>query len=455
MDRKLTTKDYILLASMLFGMFFGAGNLIFPVHMGQLAGANMWPAVVGFCLTGVGLPLLGVAALGISKSEGLFHMSSMVGKKFAYFFTVALYLTIGPLFAIPRTATVSYQVGIAPFIPDSMSKTGLAIFSFIFFAAVLFFSLKPSGIMTWIGKILNPVFLVFLGILIVAVFVSPMGSVNSNPPMDNYIEKSFFTGFLEGYNTMDALASLAFGIVLIDSIKRLGVNTPKQISLSTIKAGVLSVILMAAIYCALTIAGAQSRGVIGMTEDGGIALSLIAKHYFSKLGALILGSTITFACLKTAIALVTACGETFSKILPMKWSYKAYAIGFSVFSFALANVGLSNIIAYSIPVLIFLYPLTIVLIFLGLVGGLFNYNKTVFSVTMTFTVLAAILDLIKALPLPASVTGGVFKGLFEVFKSISAALPFNDFGMGWIVPATIGFVLGLAIYLAKGNNKSA
>lgn len=206
-DRKLNTKEYILLASMLFGMFFGAGNLIFPVSMGQQAGANLWPAIVGFCLTGVGLPLLGIAAMGVSRSEGLFDMCRKVGKPYAYFFTCLLYLCIGPLFAIPRTATVSFSVGILPLIPEEHAALVLCLFSAVFFAIVLFFSLRPSGIMTWIGKILNPLFLVFLGILAVTALAHPIGSITSGAPTGNYDHMSFFQGFLEGYNTLDALAS--------------------------------------------------------------------------------------------------------------------------------------------------------------------------------------------------------------------------------------------------------
>ena len=176
MKKKLTAKEYIVLASMLFGMFFGAGNLIFPVSMGQQAGANLWPAVVGFCLTGVGIPLLGIAAMGISRSEGLFDMCKRVGKPYGYFFTCLLYLAIGPLFAIPRTATVSFSVGIQPVIHAENTQLALCIFSVLFFAIVLFFSLRPSGIMTWIGKILNPLFLVFLAVLAIAALVNPMGA---------------------------------------------------------------------------------------------------------------------------------------------------------------------------------------------------------------------------------------------------------------------------------------
>ena len=169
--KRLTFREIIVVASMLFGMFFGAGNLIFPASMGQLAGRNIWQASAGFLITGVGLPLLGVAALGISREDGLLGLSSRVGKGYGLFFTCILYLTIGPFFAIPRCATVSYTVGVAGVFPGAGQALGLAVFSLIFFAATLFFSLRPGEILTWIGKVLNPLFLVFLAVLILPVAV--------------------------------------------------------------------------------------------------------------------------------------------------------------------------------------------------------------------------------------------------------------------------------------------
>ena len=133
---------------MLFGLFFGAGNLIFPVSMGQQAGSMSILATIGFCVTGVGLPLLGIVALAKTNSKDVFSMSSLVGSKFAYFFTVLLYLCIGPLFAIPRAATVSFQVGIVPLLKEN-TQWVLVLFSFLFFVAVLYFSLRPSRILTF------------------------------------------------------------------------------------------------------------------------------------------------------------------------------------------------------------------------------------------------------------------------------------------------------------------
>ncbi len=438
MDRKLTFKEYIIMGSMLFGMFFGAGNLIFPVSMGQQAGANIWPAIIGFCLTGVGLPLLGIAAMGRSRSEGLFAMSSRVGKPYGYFFTCMLYLFIGPLFAIPRTATVSFSVGVMPLIPEESASWILCLFSAIFFAIVLFFSLRPSGIVTWIGKILNPIFLVFLAILTVTALINPMGDIQSVAPSGNYAEMSFFQGFLEGYNTLDALAALAFGIVLINAARNMGVQSPKGISGTCLKSGIFSMILMAAIYCLLTVVGAQSGAVYGISADGGEALFKIGSHYFGTFGGVLLGITVTVACLKTAIGLITSCAETFAELFPKSLSYKAYAIIFCVFSFAIANFGLSRIIQLSLPVLMFTYPLTITLILLCLFGNWFDYDKRVFVSVTVFTVLAALLDFVNALP------AGAKEFLHaDAILSVGKHLPFFSLGMGWVVPAVVGLVIGL------------
>ena len=443
MERKLTVKEYIIMASMLFGMFFGAGNLIFPVSMGQQAGANLWPAIIGFCLTGVGLPLLGIAAMGRSRSEGLFEMSSRVGKPYGYFFTCLLYLSIGPLFAIPRTATVSFSVGVLPLIPSEYASLILCIFSAVFFAVVLFFSLRPSGIMTWIGKILNPIFLVFLAILAVTALVNPMGEIQTVEPSGNYVNMSFFQGFLEGYNTLDALAALAFGIVLISAVRNLGVQSPKGISGTCLKSGILSTILMAAIYCMLTVVGVQSGAVYGISADGGEALFKIGAHYFGTFGGVLLGITVTVACLKTAIGLITSCAETFVEIFPKSLSYKAYVVIFCLFSFGIANFGLSRIIQLSLPVLMFSYPLTITLILLCLFGNWFKYDKRVFISVTVFTALAAILDFLNALPVGAQQFLHA-----DVILSVGKYLPFFSLGMGWIVPAIVGLVIGLLLRLA-------
>lgn len=448
--KKLTFRETIFVASMLLGMFFGAGNLIFPVSMGQMAGRNMWQAAAGFLVTGVGLPLLSVAALGISRENGLQGLASRVGKKFGIFFTCALYLTIGPFFATPRCASVSFTVGIERILPaNAVSGSGYmlwqAAFSFLFFAVVLFFSLRPGEIMTWIGKVLNPVFLVMLGILVLRALSAPMGTPGDMVPESAYESGAFFTGLLEGYNTMDALAGLAFGIVVIDVIRGLGVKEPGQIARGTVKAGIFSSLLMAVIYLLVTLVGAQSRGQLETAPNGGEALAQIADYYFGGAGMLILAVLVTVACLKTAIGLTTSCSETFCAMFPGGPGYRTWAVGFATLSFLTANLGLDAIIAYAVPVLMFLYPLAIVLVLLTLCGKWFDNDGTVLRWTLGFTGVAAMVDFLRTLPEGTK----EFLHISGVTELAETWIPLAGQGLGWVLPAGIGLVIGLLIRRKK------
>ena len=449
MKRKLTFKEYVYVASMLFGMFFGAGNLIFPVHMGQLAGNSFWPAIIGFLVTGAGLPLLAVAALGISRSSGLYELASKVGKPYSMFFTCALYLTIGPFFAIPRCATTSYTVGLEHILPVGHVRLYLFLFTLAFFIAALLFSLYPGKILTWVGKILNPCFLVFLGILVIVAMLNPSASISSVAPAGDYATQPFFAGFLDGYNTMDILAGLAFGIVVVRVIQGLGVEDPDAVASNTVKAGVFSCLLMGVIYLAVTVVGVQSRGLFETSENGGIALAQIAQHYLGNVGLFILAATVTLACLKTAVGLITSCGETFADLFPGLMSYRSWAIVFTGVSFLFSNLGLSTIIEYSIPVLMFLYPLAITLILLALFGRFYGHDRRVAVCVTVFTLVGALYDFVRSLPLWL-LTSCHLDGVLETLKE---TLPLAKLGLFWLCPALIGLALGLILHAMSGKKQ--
>ena len=444
MEKRLHYKQRLLVAGTLFGMFFGAGNLIFPVHLGQLAGWNVIPAMVGFIITAVGIPILGVAAIGNTHSDGLQALSSKVGKGYGYVFTCLLYLTIGPFFAIPRCATTSFTTGVQPMLGSIPEGAALLVFSLIFFALVLFFSLRPAGITVWIGKIINPLFLIFLAVLVISALCAPGAPISVVEPDGAYHDGALFSGFIEGYGTMDAIAGLAFGIVVIDIIRSMGVTNDADVAKDVLRSGVLTGILMAVIYVATILMGAQSRGLFDISANGGIALAQISGHYLGSAGSIILALTITLACLKTSIGLVTSCADAFSRMFPRLFSYKVWAVIFSVFSFGVSNFGLSKLIEYSLPVLMFLYPLAITLILLALCGKLFDHHRAVYVSVTAFTAVAALFDLFKTLPAVLQVgpvEGAVaFAGRF---------LPFFSLNLGWVVPALLGLALGLVLRRRK------
>lgn len=445
--KKLSFHQRLLVAATLFGMFFGAGNLIFPVHLGQLAGRNLIPAMTGFIITAVGIPILGVAAIGNTHSDGLQALSARIGKRYSYFFTCLLYLTIGPCFAIPRCATTSFTTGIEPLLVNQISeKTALLIFSVIFFALVLFFSLKPGNITLWIGKVINPLFLFFLAILILFALLHPSIAVWEAQPDAAYETDVMFHALSEGYGTMDAIAGLAFGIVVVNVIRQMGVTDDTAVAGEVLHSGILAGILMAFIYILTILMGAQSLGLFAVSENGGIALSQLSSHYLGRTGLVILAVTITFACLKTSIGLVTSCAETFEQMFPDKLSYRTWAMIFTLFSFIVSNMGLSTIIRYSIPVLMLIYPPAISLVLLALFGKYFHHDPKVYAWVTAFTWAASLFDFFKTLPEQIQL-------LLHLDKAVGFAenfLPFFNLNLGWVIPAMLGLIIGLSF---KKNRK--
>ena len=445
MKKKLTMKETIVVASTLFGMFFGAGNLIFPVHLGQMAGSNSVPAIIGFVITAVTIPILAVAAIGNTHSDDLMHLSSKVSGWYGKVFTAVLYLTIGPFFAIPRCASVSFTTGIAPIVGESHYRLWQFAFTLIFFAFVMYFSLRPGKITTWIGRVINPLFLVFLGVLVIVALINPGAPVSEVAPIDAYQSGALFNGIIEGYGTMDAIAGLAFGIVIINVVRDLGVDDDSDVARETLKSGVFTGILMLIIYALTIIMGAQSRGLFDVSDNGGIALAQISNHYLGAVGSVILALTITLACLKTAIGLITSCGEMFLKLVPGKLNYRGWAMFFTLFSFIVSNVGLTAIINYAVPVLMLLYPLATVLIIMALFEKAFGRSKYVYGWVTLGAFIPAVFDFCKTLPEGVQTALNI-PAMTELGRSI---FPFFDHGLGWVVPALIGLVIGIVLTLVN------
>lgn len=436
MKTKLSFSSNVAIGVMLFALFFGAGNLIFPAELGQESGTNLLPAIIGFLITGTGLPLLGVLAIAYSGSENLQELASRVNPVYAIFFTSLLYLTIGPFFAAPRTATVAYEVGFQSFIGEGNQQIGLFIFSLIFFAVTLLFSLKPAKLVDNVGRILAPGIVILLTILLAMVVLKPMGSIEA--PLEAYASGSFVTGFLEGYNTMDALASLVFAMIVIQAIRSMGVTSKQEILRSTAKSGTVAVVLLSVIYVGIAYLGATSTQVFGIFENGGPVLSSASSYYFGAFGTVLLAIVITLACLTTAIGLVIGCAEYFQTLLP-KVSYKTLVVFFAVLTFVIANFGLTNIIKYAEPVLMFLYPLAIVLVLLTFLSPLFHHARSVYVSTTIVTFLISIVDGLKTLS--QTLEMDYFAWLKPILSFYESALPLFNEGLGWLLPALIVIVI--------------
>ena len=421
----LKTRDIIALGFMTFALFLGAGNIIFPPSVGLAAGEFQWSAAIGFLLTGVGLPLLGVVALA-RVGGGLDTLTSPIGKLAGTLMGLSIYLTIGPFFATPRTATVSFEVGMAPFTGNS--PTALLLFTIGYFALVMLLSLFPGKLMDNIGKIITPALIVVLAVLGIAAFMLPAGSTVATPAAEYASSgQALAQGFLQGYQTMDALASLVFGIIIVAAIKAAGVTDTRLHTRYTIMAGLIAATGLGLVYLSLVYLGGMSGTVVEAGASGVNILNTYVNNTFGTAGTFLLAAVILLACLTTGVGLVSACSAYFSELLGVK--YRTVVVVMSVFSAAVANQGLAQLIAVAVPVLVCIYPVAMALIALGLLSKRFKNPSLVFVPVMATALVFGIVDAIKA------------AGFASAVPAFFDQLPGSALGMGWVLPVVVVLVM--------------
>jgi len=417
---------------MLFALFLGAGNIIFPPLLGQMAGDELFIAMIGFLITGVGLPLIAVLAIA-NAGGGLETIASRVHPYFGVTFTMIVYMAIGPFFGIPRTATVSYEIGVVPFLPDSISGSNwpLALFTIVFFIITVVLALNPAKLVDRIGKVLTPILFLVIGALAVKSIVSPMG--DTGQAQGDFATNAFFRSFVEGYLTMDVIAALVFGIVVINALKAEGVTESRAVMKAMIFAGVVAATGLALVYISLGYIGATSVDVIGLQDNGGAVLALASTVLYGPYGTMILAMTIIFACLTTSIGLVSACAQYFEQAFPRN-SYKTYVFIFAGFSAIIANVGLTQLISISIPVLLTIYPLAIVLMLMSFIDKSFGRKPIVYILALLATAFVSIFDGLKGAGID-----------IKPVNDVLALLPLYEQQLGWLVPAIVGALIGVIL----------
>lgn len=432
--KNLSRKDLLFIGLMLFSLFFGAGNLIFPPFVGQLAGEKTWIVMSSFFITAVGFPVLGVVA--VAKSGGLTSLAKRVNPVFATIFTILIYLSIGPCLGIPRAGSLPFEMAVAPYLPDSISNAlALLLYTLVFFIVAYWLSLSPNKLVDRMGKVLTPALLLLILVMVVGSFFKPLGGYGA--ATGEYATSSFIKGFLDGYLTMDTIAALNFGIVIALAIKSKGVTDEKLVVSSSIKAGIIAGVLLAVIYALLAHLGAASGGKFGMTENGAQTLKNVTTYIFGKPGALLLALIFTLACLTTCVGLITSCSQYFAT-LSNKISYKNWVRILTLSSMLLANMGLTKILIVSVPVLNAIYPIAIMLIVLSMLDIIFKESHTVYGLTILFTGTVSVIDALGQV----GVKLGFVTGLVS-------ELPFYSEGLAWFFPALIGMGLGITIKLVQ------
>ena len=431
---KLGKKNLLVVSIMLFALFFGAGNLNFPPFLGQNAGENTLPAMLGFLATAVILPVLGVVV--VARFDGLEKLGRHVGKRFALVFAVLIYLSIGPGLGIPRAASVPFEMAVAPYLPENANGTlWMLLYSLVFFLAALWLCLNPGKLVDRIGRGLTPALLALLLVLFVSFLFR--GEVRVAAPQEAYRETPFLKGFSEGYNTMDTIAALNFGLVISTTLGTFGLRAKEDRMRYTILAGLLAGTILALVYAMLSYMGMFSSGVYAVQENGAWTLRQIVYQVFGSTGAVLLAAIFTLACLTTCVGLINSISQYFSMLF-QKVSYRAWVFLITFFSFLVCNLGLTMILSISIPVLNAIYPVSIVLILLGLSHRLWAGNPYVYPVTVAGTGAVSVLFALGEAGVPLG-----------ALTSLLHRLPLYRLGFGWLSVAAAMLLVSLVLGKVK------
>ena len=431
---KLSRNKMLLVSFMLFSLFFGAGNLIFPPFLGQNAGSHTLPAMLGFLATAVVLPVLGVVV--VARFDGLDRLGQQVGKRFAIVFTLLIYLSIGPGLGIPRAASVPFEMAVAPYLPEGTNTTvWMLVYSLAFFLVALWLCMTPGKLVNRIGHFLTPSLLVLLVFLFVCFLF--LGEVNVAPSQTAYDVAPFLKGFSEGYQTMDTIAALNFGLVIATTLGSFGMAEKRDRMRHTVLAGIFAGTILALVYAMLSYMGMCSSGVYAIQENGAWTLRCIVYQLFGAPGAVLLAAIFTLACLTTCVGLINSISQYFSTLFG-KLSYRQWVLVMTGFSFLVCNLGLNAILSISIPILNAIYPVAIVLILLGLTHSLWVKNRWVYSLVVAGTGTVSVIYALDAAQLSL---GAV--------TELCRKLPLYDMGFCWVSVAAVMLAVSLLLGLVR------
>ncbi|MEA9390769.1 branched-chain amino acid transport system II carrier protein [Acerihabitans sp. TG2] len=435
MSQRLRFNDILALGFMTFALFVGAGNIIFPPLVGLQAGHHVWWAAVGFLITAVGLPVVAIIALA-RVGGGIDALTLPIGRKAGLLLAVVCYLAVGPLFATPRTAAVSFEVGLAPFLSQGVSPTlPLLLYSLVYFALVIGISLYPGRLLDTVGHYLAPLKIVALGILGMAALLWPAGS--PAPATEVYANIPFSKGFIEGYLTMDTLGAMVFGIVIVNAARSRGVNNAALLTRYTILAGLIAGVGLAAVYISLFKLGSGSSVLVPGAQNGANILQAYVNYTFGLSGGVFLAVLIFVACMVTAVGLTCACAEFFSAHVPLSYRTLVFILG--AFSMLVSNLGLDHLIQFSVPVMTAIYPPCIVLILMSFTLRWWNNCTLIISPIMFVSLVFGCVDALKGTP------------FLNLLPEWVAHLPLSAQRLSWLPPALATGAL-FAIYDKFGAN---
>lgn len=434
MNSKTRILNVLVTGLALFAMFFGAGNLIFPVMIGVESGVEQVPATIGFMITGVLLPMAGMIAAATSSS-GVLGIIERISHYPGLVFCWLIFLSTGMLYAIPRTAAASFSMSFQATTGDS--HLALFIYTLVFFGIAGYLCLNPRNVLDRIGGLLTPALLILLAVMIIAA-VATM-SPSEAAPIQEYASTPTLKGIFDGYGTLDAIASFVFGVVIIRALRQKGFQPGKQLFGVTALSGVIAAFFLGLVYFGLSMVGSRVGRLNPNVKDGGEGLAFAAQHLFGSTGRVILGAIAILACLTTAIGLVEASTQFFRGLFP-QISRPVWVVLHVVISLAIANLGLEALVNVIIPVMMFCYPITIMLV-VTCILDIFIPGHMFWAYRLSVWVAA-------------------FFGLFDGLKAagvleewIDTTIPLASLGLGWLIPSLVMLLVGLIIDFAQGRMK--
>lgn len=444
-SQSLSPRQSIAVGITLFSMFFGAGNLILPPMLALQAGISTVPAMIGFLVAGIGLPVLGIVAVALVGTAR--ELADRVHPLFSSIFVAAIYLAIGPCLAIPRTSSTAFEMLVPLFPQGAPIGTIRLAFSIVFFAVAYALAMHPGALTKLLGRITGPALILLLIMVVGSSIVSPAGVAQA--PQAPYDSAASIQGFLTGYQTMDLLASLTFGLVIAENIKGLGVSDSHGLMREISRAGIVAGILMALVYCGLAQVGASFGSVMPHATNGAALLTASATLHFGIAGTVIIAAIYLLACLNVCIGLISCCGtyfaETFGAAAPGAQTrmlgripYAGWAAAFAVFSCVVSNVGLDAILTFSVPLLSALYPVSIVFVIMGMAHRACDRLPLIWPWAIGATTIVSVATALR---------DAFFTGIWLPFD----ALPLASLGFGWMLPALCGAAVGAILSVARAT----
>ena len=415
---------------MTFAMFLGAGNIIFPPFLGLEAGTQFLPAMLGFLLTAVGLPALTLIVLGRLSDSG--QLTQALPKPLAIAFWVLLFIAIGPAFGMPRAVTVAYEMGIKPF----FSGDHLMLFSVMFVGATLLLAFQRGKLVDYIGKVMTPLLVLMLAALALAAIITPLGVLGD--PSASYQNKAITSGLIQGYMTMDAIAAVGFGWVIIKAIRDKGCESPKDVFQATLKVTLIYALLMSACYLAMAYVGATSTSIAEGATNGGELLTRYVAEIFGPLGQYLLAGIIIMACLTTTVGLTNACAEYSQQTFRTPFAITAIIV--TAMTGVVANFGLEQILAISLPAILILCPVAIALVLAAWFLPTTKHNTISYVSVVMISVVFGGLDALHILGLLSD----------SLSASLTHYLPLFSAHASWFLPVVITVFISLLL-----NRKSS